>query len=145
MYELTVDCGTCIDRYDLESEEDVRIFMCEHELYYKGSTEILLGKGITNCGIDTITLEKIYETYDIKVKSLLQNKETKLIEVVSAIQIDKYDGLEVMTQRLYYKGKGDDIKFCVDETYCSYYSVEELYETFDLVGEDFKLFTEEDK
>lgn len=145
MYRLAIDCGTFIDRYDLENFNEVRKQLKEYDDFYDDVVDNLLEYGVVHCGIDTITLEKIYDTYNIKVKSLLQNKESKLIEVVSAIQIDKYDGLEVMTQRLCYKGKGDDIEFCVDETYCSYYSVEKLYKTFDLVGEDFKLFTKEYK
>ena len=82
----------------------------------------------------------MFEPYNIKVKSLLQSRESKLIEVVSSIEVDKYNGLEVMTQRMCYRGKGENIEFCVNETYCSYYSIEELYKTFELVGEDFKLF-----
>lgn len=142
-YELIVDCGTANDRFELESEEAVRNFMCEFEGHYKGVTEDLIKKGVTTCGIDTIFLNEVFESYNIKVNSLLQDKETKFIEVVSAIQIDKYDGLEVMTQKVCYKGKGKDIKFCVNETYCSYHTVEGLYKKFDLVGEDFKLFIKE--
>lgn len=145
MYKLTIDCGTAIDVFTFANFNEVKKQLKEYDDFYDDVIDSLVEYGVIHCGIDTITLEELFEPYDIKVKSLLQNKETKLIEVVSAIQIDKYDGLEVMTQRLCYKGKGDNIKFCVNETYCSYYTVEGLYKTFDLVGEDFKLFTKEDK
>ena len=140
MYRLTIDCGTAVDSHTVSSFNEVRKHLKEYDDFYDDVVDNLLEYGVVHCGIDTITLKEVFESYDIKVNSLLQDKETKFIEVVSAIQIDKYDGLEIMTQKVCYKGKGRDIKFCVNETYCSYYTVEGLYKKFDLVGEDFKLF-----
>lgn len=80
------------------------------------------------------------EPYNIESGCLLQDRKDKTISAVSAICIDKYNGVEVRVNKMHYKGKNKDIKLCIDDTYCSYYSTEELYKKFELVGINYQLF-----
>lgn len=142
MYELTVDCGTCIERYELESEEAVRNFMCEHEPHYKGSTEELLSKGITNCGIDTITLEKVYDTYEVSSGTLLKSKHDGELRAVKGLYAVK-DGTVVVQNYEFYYNEFDKFKYKYRSGIAS--SLEDIYINYNLVGEDFKLFGREDE
>ena len=58
MYKLTIDCGTAIDRFELNTEDEVREHMKEFEEYYVGITDRLFEYGVVHDSIDTITLTK---------------------------------------------------------------------------------------
>lgn len=78
-------------------------------------------------------------SYDLKVGSLLQNRESKKLEAVTEILVDKFDGFEIKTQNLRYNKEG----WYIDDFHCSYPSLENVYENYELVGENFKLFKKE--
>lgn len=137
MYRLNIDCGTANDNYYFDDEESYREFMKDGELECTGVTEGLLSKGIYHCGIDTLTLEVIYPTFEISEGTLLKSKSgIKGLHVVNSININSDGNTEVNTQECWlYDGK-----LCYDYECYGESSVGDIYKFYDLVGEDFKLF-----
>lgn len=134
--DLNIDCGTSNDNYSFENEDSYREFM-KGEGFDDEITEILLSTGSYWCCPDTYTLEVVYPSYEIYGGSLLERKDgNKSLYVVNSVNINSDGVAEVNTQECwFYNGK-----LCFDYECYGENTVQEIYKSYNLVGEDFKLF-----
>lgn len=134
--ELNIDCGTENNNYSFEDEESYRKFM-EGEGFNSELAEKLLSTGSYWCCPDTYTLEVVCHSYEIYGGSLLESKDgNKSLYVVNSVNINSNGVAEVNTQECwFYNGK-----LCFDYECYGESTVQEIYKSYNLVGEDFKLF-----
>lgn len=140
MYKLTIDCGTAVDLIQLKDEDSVREYIVGLEEYDESVTENLLEYGVIHCGIDTITLEKVFETYEIDKGSILKRKRGGDFRVVTGIGVDK-DGTTVVCSYEFYFDKAGKMVYDY-ETFAAC-ALSNIYRHYSPIGEDFKLFTKE--